>query len=145
MEHIISNIKSKLLSYRQDTEGAAAVEFALVSLAFMMLLLGTLEMGRMLYIWNNMQYTLEQATRTALVTADVTEAQIQQFITDEMVDAAVDANDFTVTITFTTVNDVNFVEVIGMYDYDLILPFVPSAWDSIQLPATSRMVLPDTS
>ena len=64
MKELISNItdriKLNLSAYRYDRAGVAAVEFALVVGAFMALILGTLEMGRLLFTWNALQYTVER-------------------------------------------------------------------------------------
>lgn len=47
--------------------GAAAVEFALVSLIFFTLLFGVLEFGRMLYVYNTMQEVTRRGAREAVV------------------------------------------------------------------------------
>lgn len=47
--------------------GTAAVEFALVSLLFFTILLGILEFGRMLYIYNTMQEVTRRGARAAVV------------------------------------------------------------------------------
>lgn len=48
--------------------GVAAVEFALVATVFFALLLGILELGRMLYVWNTVQEVTRRAARAATVT-----------------------------------------------------------------------------
>lgn len=47
--------------------GAAAVEFALVATWFFLLLLGILELGRILYVWNTVQEVTRRAARSAVV------------------------------------------------------------------------------
>ena len=47
--------------------GAAAVEFALVSLLFFTLLFGILEFGRLLYLYNTVQEVSRRAAREAVV------------------------------------------------------------------------------
>lgn len=47
--------------------GAAIVEFALVALIFFTLVLGIMEFGRMLFIWNTVQEVTRRAARTAVV------------------------------------------------------------------------------
>lgn len=47
--------------------GATAVEFALVSSVFFMLLLGAVEMGRLLFYWNAAVEGTRSAARTAVV------------------------------------------------------------------------------
>lgn len=47
--------------------GAAAVEFALVLVPFLLLLLGVIEIGRLLYLWNTVQEVTRSAARQAVV------------------------------------------------------------------------------
>ncbi len=47
--------------------GAAAVEFALIALVFFTLLLGIIEFGRLLYLWNTVQEVTRKAAREAVV------------------------------------------------------------------------------
>lgn len=47
--------------------GAAALEFALVIVAFTALLTGVTELGRYLYLWNTVQEVTRSAARTAAV------------------------------------------------------------------------------
>ena len=48
--------------------GAAAVEFALVFPIFLVLLFGTFEFGRLVYLWNTVQEVSRSAARQAVVT-----------------------------------------------------------------------------
>lgn len=47
--------------------GVAAVEFALVMIPFFLLLLGAMEFGRLLYLWNTVQEVTRNAARQAVV------------------------------------------------------------------------------
>lgn len=60
---ILVNGKSKVLQ-----RGVAAVEFALIAIPFLLLLLGAMEFGRLLYIWNTVQEVTRNAARQAVVT-----------------------------------------------------------------------------
>jgi len=51
---------------RQDRSGIAAVEFALVAPMLILLLLGVLEFGRLMWVNSNLQFAAEQATRYAI-------------------------------------------------------------------------------
>lgn len=48
--------------------GVAAVEFALVAIPFFLLLLGAIEFGRLMYLWNTVQEVTRNAARQAVVT-----------------------------------------------------------------------------
>lgn len=60
--------------------GAAAVEFALVSVVFFLLLMGIIEWGRMLFYWNTMVEATRSAARTAVV-CDLNDEVIKRRIT----------------------------------------------------------------
>ncbi len=57
-----ANVKSNVLQ-----RGVAAVEFALVAIPFLLLLLGAMEFGRLLYLWNTAQEVTRNAARQAVV------------------------------------------------------------------------------
>ena len=69
--HAMNRIRKQ--NSRQN--GAAAVEFALVSIAFFMLLLGILEFGRFMYVRNTVQEVTRRAAREAVV-SDFTSGSI---------------------------------------------------------------------
>lgn len=51
--------------YRQ--KGATAVEFAIVAMLFFTIVLGIMEFGRVLYVWNTVQEVTRRAAREAVV------------------------------------------------------------------------------
>jgi Flp pilus assembly protein TadG len=59
----LANVNSKVLQ-----RGVAAVEFALIAIPFLLLLLGAMEFGRLLYLWNTAQEVTRNAARQAVVT-----------------------------------------------------------------------------
>lgn len=60
--------------------GVAAVEFALLMIPFFLLLLGVMEFGRLLYLWNTVQEVTRRAARQAVVSKfdDKTIEEIQR-------------------------------------------------------------------
>src|SRR5437667_8265592 len=54
-------------STARSQRGAAAVEFALIAIVFFMILLGSMEFGRLMYIWNTAQEVTRRAAREAVV------------------------------------------------------------------------------
>jgi Flp pilus assembly protein TadG len=67
---------------RSDIRGAAAVEFALILWPLLLLLLGTIDGGRILWTQNTLQYAVEQAARCAVVNSTTTcstAAQIKSY------------------------------------------------------------------
>jgi Flp pilus assembly protein TadG len=60
---ILASIKSEFLQ-----RGVVAVEFALIAIPLILLLLGAMEFGRLLYLWNTAQEVTRHAARQAVVT-----------------------------------------------------------------------------
>lgn len=60
---------SQLLTAKSSVlqRGVAAVEFALIVIPFLLLLLGAMEFGRLLYLWNTAQEVTRSAARQAVV------------------------------------------------------------------------------
>jgi hypothetical protein len=69
-------MKPLILSSRaRPQRGAATVEFALIAIVFFMILLGIMEFGRLMYVWNTTQEVTRRAAREAVV-RDFTSAEI---------------------------------------------------------------------
>lgn len=60
-------MKRTVLPLREYQRGAAAVEFALVAIVFFMLLIGIVEMGRVLFTWNAAAEAARYGARVAVV------------------------------------------------------------------------------
>lgn len=60
-------MRTSPLSIRRRQRGAAAVEFAIISLLFFTVLFAILEFGRMLYVYNTMQEVTRRGAREAVV------------------------------------------------------------------------------
>jgi hypothetical protein len=59
----LANVKLKVLQ-----RGVAAVEFALIAIPLFLLLIGSMEFGRLLYLWNTVQEVTRNAARQVVVT-----------------------------------------------------------------------------
>lgn len=72
----------RLADFMRRTEGATAIEFAIVAMPLILLLVGTLELGRVLFIRNELALAADRGVRTLLVTADTPMATIETQIRD---------------------------------------------------------------
>ncbi|MES2114230.1 MAG: TadE/TadG family type IV pilus assembly protein [Pseudomonadota bacterium] len=64
------------IGYRARQRGATAVEFAIVATVFLMLMIGMMEMGRMLFYWNTAVEATRLGARVAAV-CDMGDADIK--------------------------------------------------------------------
>lgn len=71
----MKNVRDKQKRGGKGQRGAAAVEFGLIAMVFFTLLLGIIEFGRFLYLWNTVQEVTRHAAREAVV-RNFTPAQI---------------------------------------------------------------------
>lgn len=68
--------RAVLTRLRRDRSGATAVEFALIGMLVINLLIGSVEIMRMLNSWSTLQWATNQVARQAMVTEmSVTQAQ----------------------------------------------------------------------
>lgn len=107
--------------------GVAAVEFAIVSMLFFILLFGGIEMGRTFYVKNQLSYLADQATRAVIINSTVTDATLTSNIRDQF--TAGDPTQLTVTILSETVAGTEYRVVQVDYAMDLLIPsLMPSTF-----------------
>ena len=112
--------KPLFVAFKRSEDGAAAIEFALVSMIFILLCLGVLEFGRALQMRNQLSFAADFAARQILTDSDVAdrvvEAQVRaklQIGNPELLD---------VTFGEQEVDGVNFKIVTLDYPFTLFLP-----------------------
>jgi Flp pilus assembly protein TadG len=69
--------------FRDD--GTVAIEFAVVGLLFFALLLGSIELGRAMWMRNSFQFAAEEGARYALVNFNASESKIEGVAQDRLV------------------------------------------------------------
>lgn len=100
------------------TSGSVAVEFALIGIIMMMLLLGTIEFGRGLYIRNEMAFASDLVVRRVFIDAQATDAELE-----ELARASVTfGGDLNMTFGTITLNGEAFRTILMSYPLSLIVP-----------------------
>lgn len=123
---------------RRNTDGAAAVEFALIIPVFIVMLFGTLEIANILYIKSTLQHGIETAGRYAMVHIDATTSEIQA--------EALSNSDYlaSLTPTFTveqmTDSGIPYSVISVTAEYSLMTPF----FTGTTIDLTSQMSVPQT-
>lgn len=136
----MSVMKSAVISFVKDEEGTTAVEFAFIAMAFLMLVFGIFESGRMFMTLNAFQYTLEDTTRRALVSEDISEAELEEIIVANMNSMMLDPDNVAVDIFFTDYSGVNVLEINGTYQFEpIVASMLPPSWASFDLTAQARL------
>lgn len=132
-------IMSGMKHFLHNNEGTTAVEFALVATAFLSIVFGIFESGRLFLAWNAFQYSLENATRYALVNEDTTEDDLEEMIASDMAALMVDQDDIAVEIAYEDLSGVSFIEIDGTYTFRTVMPLLPTSWTNFALTANSRL------
>lgn len=117
--------------------GAAAVEFALISVVFFTVLIGVVEMGRLLWVWNAAVEATRLGARMAVV-CDINDADIKTRMTERVPELTI--AQITVSYLPAGCDTGNCKEVrveLLNYTYATLLPhfdIVPQSIRSIPLP-----------
>ena len=126
--------------YIRGEEGTTAVEFAFIAMAFLTLVFGIFESGRMFMTLNAFQYTLEDTTRRALVSEDISEAELEEIIIANMNSMMLDPDNVAVNISFADYSGVNVLEINGTYQFEpIVASMLPASWSSFDLTAQARL------
>ena len=88
----------RILLWR-ERQGNTAVEFAIVLPVFLLLVLGIIEFGRLLWTQSTLQHAVEAAARCATVNTSLcgTASQVQSFAAGEVFGQSVPASTFSLT------------------------------------------------
>ncbi len=89
-------------------DGTTAIEFAIVGLVFFALLLGSIELARLMWVRNSLQFAAEEAVRWELVKLTNDPTQIQDRARGKLTSSPLEA---TITATFETVSGKKYVVV----------------------------------
>jgi Flp pilus assembly protein TadG len=109
-------------SLRRCERGAAAIEFAFVSMAVIMLGLGTLEFGRALHLHNELSFAVDVGVREVLRDDSISEDALKA-----KVRAAFDApypDLLAITVGTETVDGVQFRTLVLTYPVTLLVPVI---------------------
>lgn len=118
--------------FKHDRRGIAAVEFSLLAPVFLMLLLGAVETGRLMWTRSVLQFAAEEAARYALVRGDATIDQIKAAARNRLIGIG------TSPVTIVVTSNGNEIEVEASQDFAFLakglLPF-----GAVHLTGASRM------
>jgi Flp pilus assembly protein TadG len=120
-------------------KGATLLEFAFVSILFMMLTAGMMELGRGVWIYNSVSHAAREGCRYAIVNgADsghaVTPTQVSDYVKTRI---PFDAVTVTTTWADTAKTSGTVVTVSVDFSFTPVVPFFPS----VPLTSTSQMVI----
>lgn len=118
---------------KRGSRGATAVEFALVAPVFLFFVLGIIDLGRLFFVKNLMQYATEQTARYAMVNPALSEADLEVYAEDEI---ATLFSGITFTADMETLDGVEFRTITAEYTFSYMMPLI--ALSDVPLSAKSR-------
>jgi Flp pilus assembly protein TadG len=113
------------LPLKKDSAGAMSLEYGLALPALLLFIVGTMEISGLIWTYTTLSRAVEAAARCAAVTPSVCEttAQIKARAVAEAWGLNVRTSDFTVATPTCG------LRVTASYDYDLLIPWMPSGYD----------------
>ncbi len=130
-------LSSLLRRFARASDGAAAIEFAIIVPVFMMFCMGIIEGGRMLWIRNSIQTATEEAGRYAMAHTTATNAQLITHAADYFDSVGIDNPTFTVVRD--TTGGMNFVTITGAYSFQYLFSFFD--FGNVELDGKARVPL----
>lgn len=137
----IAALIKRLFSDRHGSEGATAVEFALITPIFLMFVYALLEFGRVLFTMAVLYFAAEEASRYSIVNYTASTTEIRQVAESKflMIDPA-KITKFDVTSVLNVVDQTKLVTIEIDYAFE---PLVPLVWYTINLSGNSRGFIVD--
>ncbi|MBA5639928.1 pilus assembly protein [Duganella sp. LX20W] len=123
------------LPARRRMRGATIVEFAVVGSTFLLLLIGAMELGRMLFYWNSAVEATRLGARVAAV-CDVNATAIKTKVQSMLPILNTGDIDVTYTPSGCTVNNCYYVTV-AIHSGTVVQNFIPFVSLNLTLPAMS--------
>lgn len=111
--------------FRQD-EGATAIEFALVVMPFLLMLFGVIEISRMVWTMNSVEYAITETCRHAAINPDLSGQELEAYAQTQLDDMHVPEQKLSISSRIYTAHDVDFIELEADYEISSVLTgFLP--------------------
>jgi Flp pilus assembly protein TadG len=117
------------------TRGAAAVEFAIISMMLIGLTIGIIDFGRTLYVKNQISSLADQAVRKVLINPAIASATLEAELREDFY--AGDADNLSVDVSSESVGGISYRIVTVGFPMTLFVPGLSS--DAISLSVTRRV------
>jgi Flp pilus assembly protein TadG len=117
------------------TRGAAAIEFAIISMVLIGLTIGIIDFGRTLYVKNQISSLADQAVRKVLIDPAIASATLESELREDFY--AGDADSLSVDVTSESVGGISYRIVTVGFPMTLFVPGLSS--DAISLSVTRRV------
>ena len=115
------SLKRFVKSFSKNDSGATAVEFSLVVLPFLLTIFGIMEVGRLMWSMNSIQFAIDETSRYAAINSSLSEAEFSTYAQERLASMLMGAGNLQITSSQYTSNCVDFVEIEGTYQMDTMI------------------------
>lgn len=109
-------MKSIFKKFVRCNKGAAAVEMAIALPVFLMFTMVTMVFGHMYWVWNTMNFAVNEAGRYTMANPTAVSESIEGKLRQNLM--GINSNDVTITVADTLVNGRNFKQIDASFSYD---------------------------
>lgn len=123
----------------RKNDGSVSVEFAMVGLGFVFLMVGILEMGRLAWTYNVVDYAVDEAARYAVLHQDASDSEVEQYAQDMLKGFFVPTASLNISVGNTNSSGVDFIEITGTYDFkSMTHTLLPDSLSSVTFDLVTR-------
>lgn len=112
----------RILRGTRDQRGATAAEFAILCPVFCMMVFGTIEVSRMMYMGASVQWAVDRASRMVVVDPDVSDSDLEDAVNGYL--EAAGSPDVEITAEEEDFGGVPVIRLSAHYDHVVYGPFI---------------------
>lgn len=111
----------------------------MVGVGFILLMTGVLEIGRLAWTYNVVDYAVDEAARYAVLHQDALDSEVEQYAQDLLNGFFVPVASLNITVNTTTSSGVDFIEITGTYNFQsLTNGLLPDSISSVTFDLVTR-------
>lgn len=133
-------IASTIYRFLRRSDGTSAIEFALLAPVFFAMVFTLIQLGWCYFNAASVQWALDRATRIAAIDPDVTQGDLQTFISSEL--AGLTNKQVSLSYSVDTSGTLPILELGTVYTHSMHIPFVDDYTLSFNLNTSTPLFQP---
>lgn len=123
----------------KEEAASTTVEFSMVGLGFIIMMVAVIEIGRLAWTSNVVDYAVDESARYAVLHQDATSTDIETYAKNLLNDYYVPSANLDITVSNTNSSNIDFIEIEGSYNFESMTSgLLPAAISQLSLSVTSR-------
>ena len=133
---------SFISKFAKDQSGTASVEFAMIALGFLTMIFGVIEVGRLAWTTNVVDYAIDESARYAALHQDASSFEVEEEAKKVLRDLFVPSENLIISVNTNDSGDVSFIEIAGNYRFDSMAGgLFPDSFSHINLAVTAKRAI----